>query len=262
MKNCPFCKKPITQNNDTCPHCKQVLIERIYPKVISHTNKDTANKQPQHFKEFKNKFKNIEWNNFKKYIPILALLLLIIFISNQKGENNISHKPVSVIPKSENTSAELSDIPEIQNRTSKTYISLDNGTMLYGNPYYFKGYGELKIDNGTSLDAIAKLVNVTTNKSISTVYIKANSDYTISKISNGDYKLFFNLGNDWDTEIKAFAVNSSYEVFQETFDFTTSKYEEDEYIRTKYATFSVTLNPIIGGHAKTNEINAMDFSRF
>ena len=106
------------------------------------------------------------------------------------------------------------------------------------------------------------MVNVVTNKSIFTVYIKANSTYEINKVSDGDYKLFFNLGNNWDTKAKAFTVNSSYEVFEDSFDFTTSEYEEGDYINTRYATFDVTLNPVVGGQAKTNGINAVDFGKY
>jgi len=216
-----------------------------------------------------NKLKKLKWNNFKKYILILALLplfLLIIFISIKKQSNNtyIIHipAPVSVIPSNENSSVELNDTSTIQTKDSKTYVSLPNGTVLSKSSYYLKGLGQLKIDNGTNLDAIAKLVNASTNKSIFTVYIKAKNTYSISKISDGNFKLFFNLGNDWDTEIKAFMVNSGYKVFEENFDFTTSEYEEGDYVHTQYATFSVTLNPVIGGQAKTDEINAIEFSNY
>ncbi|MDD3101928.1 MAG: hypothetical protein PHE59_02180 [Patescibacteria group bacterium] len=249
------------------------MVERIYSnsKHTSHTVNQGAKisinrKLKNYFKQLSNKFKKIKWNNFKKYIPILALLLLIIFISLQKEKNNThttySHTPVSVIPSNENSSIKLSDTPVAQIKDPKNYISLPNGTPLSKNTYYFNGLGQLKIDNGTSLDAIAKLVDITTNKSILTVYIKANSTYDINKILDGNYKLFFNLGNDWSTEVKAFAVNSSYEVFKENFDFTTSEYREGDYIRTRYITFSVTLNPVIGGQAKTEEINAVEFGGY
>ncbi|MFH1564603.1 MAG: hypothetical protein ABIC82_02010 [bacterium] len=130
------------------------------------------------------------------------------------------------------------------------------------NSYYLNGLGELQIKNETSLDAIAKLVNTTLNKSVFTVYIKANTTYTINKVKDGNYKLFFNLGNDWDTEVKAFSVNSSYEVFEDLFDFTTREYEEGDYIRTKYSTFEVTLNPVIGGTAETENINVAEFANY
>ncbi|MCD4705341.1 hypothetical protein K8R66_04685 [bacterium] len=102
------------------------------------------------------------------------------------------------------------------------------------------------------------MVNTITNKSIFTVYIKANSTYSINKISNGNHKLFFNLGNDWNAEIKAFMVNSSYEVFEDNFNFLTKETEEYE----EYKIFNVTLNPVIGGHAETEDISVLEFANY
>ena len=77
-----------------------------------------------------------------------------------------------------------------------------------------------------------------------------------------NYKLFFNLGNDWNSQIKAFNVNSGYEVFEDLFDFTTREYGEGDYIRTMYSKFKVTLNPVIGGNAKTENVNAVEFANY
>jgi len=272
MKICPFCKKTISKNSDTCPHCQCVLVERIHSSTHTHHNVH-QNAKTSHHKQFKNyfkqlvdKLKKLQWNSFKKYIPILALAILIVFISSQEKtpQTHPYQAPVSVIPNNEdeNVSIKSADIPTVQVKDPKTYISLSNGTSLSKNSYYFNGLGELKIENGTSLDAIAKLVNITTNKSIFTVYIKANSTYSITKILDGDYKLFFNLGNDWDSEFKAFTINSGYEVFEELFDFVTSKYTEGDYINTEYSMHSVTLNPVIGGQARTNEIDAVEFGSY
>jgi len=102
-------------------------------------------------------------------------------------------------------------------------ISVPNGSVLSQNSYYINGFGELQI-------------------------------------KNGNYKLFFNLGNDWDSEIKAFTVNSGYEVFEDLFDFTTGEHKEGDYIRTEYSTFEVTLNPVIGGSAETENVSMEEFA--
>ena len=270
MKNCPFCKNAITENNDTCPHCHRVLVERIgnpykhQSQTVHQETKSTTSKHSEF--NFDRLTKNLNWNNFKKYIPILALVLIIFFISIQKDNNrtytNYNPTPISVIPENQSNKIELTNIPETPKKDPKDYVSLANGTVFFKNSYYLNGLGELQILNGTSLDAIAKLVNTTLNKSVFTVYIKANATYTISKVRDGNYKLFFNLVNDWDTEVKAFTVNSSYEVFEDLFDFTTSEYEEGDYIRTKYSTFEVTLNPVIGGTAETENINVVEFANY
>jgi len=268
MKNCPYCKKIIVENNDNCPHCGRVLVERINtnysqrPNNISQNTKTLIkNKLKNYFKQLKNKLNNYfkQLNNksrnlinsFKKHTPItiIVVILLLIIFSNTKKEN-INTTPVSVIP---NTSEPYS-VSVIPTKDPKTYVSLPNGYVFRQDSNNFLGFGELKINNGTSSDAIAKLINIATDKSVLNVYIKANNIYNISKISDGNYKLMFNLGNDWDADFKAFTVNSSYEVFEENFDFTTSESE--------YSTFSVTLNPIIGGDAKTNAVKPIEFGNY
>jgi len=269
MKNCPFCKNTIAESNDTCPYCHRVLVEKIrtpYKQQSQTTQRRTkTSKRKLPNINFNQLTKNFNWNNFKKYIPVLALVLIIFFISTQKEKDhtytNSNSTPISVLPDIENNLVGpiTSKIPK---KNPKDYVSLSNGTVLSKNSYYLNGLGELQIKNGTSLDAIAKLVNTTINKSVFTVYVKANSTYTISKTKDGNYKLFFNLGNDWDDEIKAFTVNSGYELFEDSFNFITSEYEEGNYINTKYSKFEVTLNPVIGGNAETENIDMVEFASY
>ena len=185
-----------------------------------------------------------------------------MLVSNQKKIIiNTPVNPISVIP-SNNNWVDLQNSTSPSQEKIKNYIPLSNGKILSKNYFYLKGLGELLIDNGTSYDAIAKLVDLASNKSIFTVYIRANNTYNINNISDGNYKLFFNLGNNWDNEIKAFANNSSYEAFEESFDFITSKVREGDYIHTKYSTFNITLNPVINWQARTEEVNAIDFGSY
>ncbi len=274
MKNCPFCKKSIIVASDVCPHCGRVLIERIYsglerrPQPINQERKPPIGEQSKkYFEQSKSKLRNFNWGGFKKYFPVLIVpLLLIVFVSTRQENRALrpaynSH-PISVIPNNRSSSITSGNSLFIPIKDPKSYVSLPNGTVLSKDTYSLAGLGELEVDNGTSLDAIAKLVDTTTKTSIFTVYIKANSIFTINKVSSGNYKLYFNLGNDWDSGVKAFRVNSGYEVFEEDFDFTTSKSVESEGIRTRYATFRVTLNPTIDGRAETNEVDAGEFGSY
>jgi hypothetical protein len=272
MKTCPFCKNIIELDSDTCPQCRRVLVERVNSNTAyrstasSHEAKTSAHKQSKDaFKQYWKRISGPSLSDFKKYLPIVALLLVIVLISLQE-DRSVSRAalkpPVPVIPQGDAQSVELSDSSAFQAKKPIVYASLPNGKVLSRKQAYFNGPGRLEINNGTSLDAVAKLVNVSVNSSVLTVYIKANSTYEIKDVSDGNYKLFFNLGNDWDDKSKAFAVNSSYEVFEEDFDFTTSEYEDDNRIHTRYATFSVTLNPVIGGQAKTEDVNAAEFGAY
>jgi hypothetical protein len=80
MKNCPFCKNAITENNDTCPHCHRVLVERIgnpYKHQSQAVHQETKSSTSKHSKLNFDRLTNLNCNNFKKYIPILALVLII-----------------------------------------------------------------------------------------------------------------------------------------------------------------------------------------
>lgn len=131
-------------------------------------------------------------------------------------------------------------------------VSLQNGTVLKRISTYMQGYGELQISNGTSYDAVAKLIRNGT--SVFSVYIKANSNYTIDSIADGTYWLAFAQGTDWNSTTKSFNRNQQFSSFEDTFDFETS----DE----QYTTYEITLNPVAGGTAETRDVNADQFAAY
>lgn len=137
---------------------------------------------------------------------------------------------------------------------------MPNGTILSSEPLYLEGLGELKIENGTGLDAVFKLVRNYPKESIYTVYIRAKSTYEISEISDGVYDLYFAHGRDWDKESQRFLVNSSYSKFEDSFDFTT-EYQSDG-INLIYTAGRITLHPVVGGSAKTDTVSENEFSQF
>ena len=254
MKTCPFCRNSIEEDSDYCSFCGRTLVERFESPVQSqgHEEKIRDNFSQSTSPSSNKVFRSLSHvrDNFRRYFfacggALIALVLLVSFISTDD-------EPVPVIPvvPIENVAITTS----IPVKDPSTYVSLLNGKIFTKNANFLRGNGELTISNGTSSDAIAKLVSRTNNKSIFTVYIKANNKYVIKNISDGSYKLFFNLGNDWDDTKRAFAVNSSYEVFEDLFDFETTA--------TQYTTFSVTLDPVAGGSATTNDTNPQEFGNY
>lgn len=233
-------------------------------------------------------------SNIKKIIIFLILWILFIIVTmnwnNQKTIINTSNTtPISIIPNNnnDNNKSEIENIQQENNEKVNTenilqedniavdnylplwdsniiknYNSLANWEILFQNNTYRNGLGELEIENNSNLDTVAKLVNISTNKSIFTVYIKANNSYTITKVDDGDYKLFFNWWNDWNNKIKAFTINSNFEVFENSFNFITTKYEDFDYIRTKYSTFKVTLSPTTDWKAKTDNVDNLEFANY
>lgn len=117
------------------------------------------------------------------------------------------------------------------------------------------GRGALQISNGTNSDAIAKLVDVGTNKTIRLTYIQANSELTVKNIRVGSYILKFSLGNGFIPESGKFQSSQSFSRFDEILNFSENRVGD----RIEWHTFSVTLNKVLYGNAKTSSIDESDF---
>ena len=146
-----------------------------------------------------------------------------------------------------------------QNQQESTYIpdltpgnSLPTGTVLKKRSTYLQGEGELQISNGTSYDAVAKLIR--DGASVLTVYIKANSTYTMKNISDGIYWLAFVQGTDWNATTQKFNRNAHASAFDETFEFETTT--------TQSAGWEVTLNEVAGGTASASDVNLSQFDQY
>lgn len=126
---------------------------------------------------------------------------------------------------------------------------LSNGTFIK-EAVPRDGEGNLEIDNGQDLDAIAVMTTLT-DTPIFSVYVQAQSQFKIEGIRDGTYKLFFMLGEDWDSATGRFTRKARYEVFEDTFRYTTTL--------TTATIWRVTLHTVVGGTARTDRV---DPSRF
>ncbi len=255
QKFCPFCKTKIDINYEECPNCRRLLIEKISSnsQPIHETQKSYHRVRSNFFQKIREFF--IKKTNYSKLLKYSAILLGIIFIvwmfsSDEPSYNNGGTK-VPLPPPSRQTSDDSVEFSPIT-----PAVSLANGAILKKNNVYFQGYGELQIKNGTSLDAVAKFIRNGT--SVLTVYIKADSTYTILDISDGIYWLAFAQGLDWDSTTQKFRRNVQYSVFDETFDFTTT--EDGQYYY--YPEFKVTLHPVVGGTAETSSVDPKQFNAY
>lgn len=277
-KKCPFCKEEINKEDTTCPKCQRVLVEIIKSSSQPKANnqQDVSNRKKfrkygfiftlklkQFFIKLFNKFKRKEkiytyqfdkWKKYKRIIFILAGIIIIILIINfdNKSETNQSNQinNPAIVPAKINT------------KPPSEYVSLPNGTILNSVPLYLNGLGELKIENGTDADAVAKLVRLHPHQSIYTVYIKAKNTYTITDISDGYYDLYFAHGKDWDRINKKFLVSASYSKFEDGFNFITKDEYLSDGINTRYTLFEVTLHPVVGGSAETDKVSENEFNQF
>jgi len=145
---------------------------------------------------------------------------------------------------------DFSNIPE-------KYIT--NGKIFFKKERYFTGLGELTIKNGTNNDAIVKLVPSIISKSALTIYVRRNSNFTIKKIRDGNYKLYFVVGRHYDEDSLIFLQNCSFAVFEEVFRFSTTEYRIGDSLKTGYSVYEITLHPVIGGTARTYAITKKEF---
>lgn len=251
VKNCPFCKEEIDVNHDKCPNCQRLLIEKM-----SFNNQSVGKVQKPVYdiildvllrikKSFIGK---MDYSKLLKYSVILLVIIFFIWAySDDESSYNNEGAKTSLPPPTTQISDDSVDLTALI-----PAVSLTNGTILKKRTIYIRGDGELQIKNGTSLDAVAKLIRDGT--SVLTVYIKANSTYTILNISDGIYWLAFGQGLDWDSTTQKFRRNKQYSVFEDTFDFITTY--------NQYTVFEVTLNPVIGGTAKTDDIPGSQFDQY
>ncbi len=130
--------------------------------------------------------------------------------------------------------------------------SLPTGTVLKKRSAYLQGEGQLQISNGTSYDAVAKLIR--DGASVLTVYIKANTTYTMENITDGTYWLAFAQGTDWNATTQKFNRNAHASAFDETFEFETTN--------TQSAGWEVTLNEVAGGTASASDVDLMQFDQY
>ena len=101
-------------------------------------------------------------------------------------------------------------------------ISSEYGiTPIYG---ILDNYFDVKM--GTGSDLVLKIIDLSKNKCIRYIYVKENSEFTISQIPQGKYQLLLAYGKNWMTKkddnggcIGKFSNNVHYEKSTDIFDF-------------------------------------------
>ncbi len=246
-KTCPFCRKQIDQDDFDCKYCNRIIKERIDTQIYGVNSKKQQKENISTFSTYYKKIKSVITHSFRIRSRgdfnnlLLILILIIIALAVLRTDNTL-----------------------ITDAQRSNFVSLQNGTFIASIPSV--GRGELHIKNGTESDAVVKMVSTYNKNSIFSVYIKAKSAFSIQDISDGNYVLYFHLGNDWNTESKVFRVNPHYAKFDDSFSYTTSVTQSDEgrYIstHTAYSTYTITLNPVVAGNARTSSIDKSEFEKF
>jgi hypothetical protein len=172
------------------------------------------------------------------FVAVFIVISLIIVLNNIPFSSNEIAKDIPF------------PTPNIVKTTPvSTYAQLATGTYIAH--IFSGGLGELTIDNGLDLDSVAVLCYKGSMVPQTGVYIRANTSYTIKGIKDGVYVLYFVIGLYWDNNSKEFLEKTAFQQFEDEFEFETT--------RDEYSTWSVTLNPVIGGEANTIQLNEENF---
>jgi hypothetical protein len=110
-----------------------------------------------------------------------------------------------------------------------------------------RGSGELKIENGGSVDTAITIAPANTKQAMVIVYVRAGSNFTAKGIPDGTYQVYMASGRDWDAATRGFTRDCEFEKFADTFDYRTT--------RTTYTVWTITLTPVAGGNARTDPVD-------
>lgn len=188
----------------------------------------------------------------KGAIPILLFLFVLAY--QHYTEPTPSGAPS--LPETEGGTAvvsqpETSSTPDaIPQAADLPTRSLPNGTDI-SEPVDVSGRGKLEVTNGTGYDGFVKLTEGAVVRR--RTYVTAGNSITLSGISECNCRVMFVTGVDFDGE--TFMRHASYLVYDESFDFSLER--ADGIISVPF--WKITLNPVIGGNARTHKISKEEF---
>jgi hypothetical protein len=115
------------------------------------------------------------------------------------------------------------------------------------------GRGELTVENGGGRDAVITLA--VGKRPAFAVYVRKGAKHTVTGIQDGTYHVFFTSGTDWDRKTRAFGRDCSFDRFDDSMKFETTQTAT----QTEWSTWTITLQPVVGGNAPTTEVDPDDF---
>jgi hypothetical protein len=204
----------------------------------------------------------------KRRLPLLKLVLggalvgaLIVWIvvarfANRDGQSAKVPEAQMPVPAQVQPNVPLpSPSPEIPEHVA---VSLPTGAWIIGRRG-IAGHGVLKIENGSELDAVVKLVTADSpRKAVWMLYIRAHEQKSVPGIAIGNYLLRFTLGLDWDADTRRFLRNLEFYQAGKQPEFTEIEPALDE--PGKYKEIEITLNEVFSGNLPREPINENIFN--
>jgi hypothetical protein len=200
---------------------------------------------------------------------IVAVIGIIYAISNSSKSSSDNYAAPSSTSYTQPTT---NDYPaSTPSSNSNTYIppeeskykdyQLSNGASPL-NGCFGKGYSggnaSLTIKNGGSSDAIICLYSVSDDRTIRNEYVRRSSNYTISNIPQGEFKIRVFYGNDWNPTLE----NSCGKKGNFESDINFSEFDGTEYFEDGERGFTkatITLYTVVGGNVSSSSIDQSKF---
>ena len=126
-----------------------------------------------------------------------------------------------------------------------------SGTYIKDN--WRSGSGELTVDNGQNLDAVAVLKYPNGHVYLAN-YIRSGESATLAGIQDGAYNVYLTLGKNWDCEACKFTINPVYFRLGKDASFNTDWKDTGHYTKA-----TLSLNAGIGEHALNQVLNENEF---
>jgi hypothetical protein len=217
-------------------------------------------------------------NVFLWGIMVIGIFWIISIVSSKNETNNYAADEVYPIDTVAVDTASIAvDIPAISDynesyddttATNQEYVpspylgnQLINGASplddCFGKGLY-NGRATLTIKNGGSSDAIICLYSISDDRTIRNEYVQKDSNFTMSNISQGNYKIRVFYGNDWNPNLaNSCGSTGNFENNVNFSEFDSTDYFEDSGRGHTVAT--ITLYTVEGGNASSSSIDPSTF---
>lgn len=189
--------------------------------------------------------------------PLLMMFFLMLYNGIKsiifKTEPEISSKPYHDLSETE--------VEQIYTESIYKGNQLKNGASPFDGCFgegIYDGNASLTIENGGNTDVIVCLYNTKSKRTIRNEYIRKKSNFKMTNISQGHYKIRVLYGNDWNPTLENLCnTKGNFESNVHFSEFDGTDYFEDN--ETGYTVRTVTLNSVIGGNATTSSIDKSTF---
>ena len=204
------------------------------------------------------------------WIVIIAVIIGIIVWANS-NEDTSSDYPNSTdnsaLETVDSTAVVVDSTAAITNEYTSPVESQYQGNQLpdgaspltgcFGKGIY-SGNATLTIKNGGNSDAIICLYSIADDRTIRNEYVQKNSSFTMSNISQGEYKIRVFYGNDWNPKLEnSCGTKGNFESDVNFSEFDGTEYFEDS--ERGYTNATITLYTVEGGNASSSAIDQSQF---